>query len=204
MLHQKGYELELIDVKTLALSDVAESLGAYKQVVDLSHRGPVLDYSPDVLVCAHGISAAGWRWREVINTNLTGVWNTIKACEPMEDASIVLIGSMTGHIVGNYPFTGIESYAASKAGLVGLCRQYAVSHAKNNVTCNLVLPGPVQTPMTDAFKKRNPELHKEFFDRCLLRGSTHPQDIAEAVLYLVGAKRVTGQTLVVDGGYTIW
>jgi 3-oxoacyl-[acyl-carrier protein] reductase len=203
LLHQKGYELELIDVKTLALHDTAEALGAHKQLVDLSKRGPILDYSPDVLVCAHGISAAGWRWNDVINTNLTGVWNTIKACEPMKDASIVLIGSMTGHVVGNYGFDGISSYAASKAGLVGLARQYAVEKAKDGVRINVVLPGPTQTPMTDAFYERNPELYEEFFGRTLFPEPILAKHVAEAVVFMAHAEMITGQTLRVDAGYSI-
>lgn len=203
VLHQAGYDLLLIDVKALALSDLADGLGCSYQVVDLGRDSPIVETPPSVVVCSHGISAAGKTWNEVIEVNLNGAWRTIEACLPMKDAAIVLIGSMTGHIVGNYGFTGIASYAASKAGLVGMTRQLAVELAEQNVRVNCVLPGPVETPMTDAFRERNPFLYEEFFHRVPLEGKTQPMDIAQAVLYLVRAKRVTGQTLIVDGGYVV-
>jgi NAD(P)-dependent dehydrogenase (short-subunit alcohol dehydrogenase family) len=121
----------------------------------------------------------------------------------MEDASIVLIGSMTGHVIGNYGFDGISSYAASKAGLVGLARQYAVEKAKDGVRINVVLPGPTQTPMTDAFYDRNPDLYKEFFGRTLFPEPILAKHVAEAVMFMAHAEMITGQTLIVDGGYSV-
>ena len=83
-------------------------------------------------------------------------------------------------------------------------RQRAVELAEYNIRISAVCPGPVVTPMTDKLKKRDYRLYHEFFGRCLLPGVTTPIDIAEAVIYLAHSRRVTGATLVVDGGYTIY
>lgn len=173
-------------------------------VVDLSKNFPSIPKPPDVLVCCHGISPSH-SWNQVIDTNLIGVWRTIESAGEMRNASIILISSMTGVLVGN---PGIQwpvgAYAASKAALVGLAKQLAVERAQYQVTVNCVVPGPVVTPMTDGFREKDPEGYDAFFGRCLLPGYTFAEDIAEAVLYLTTATRVTGTTLVVDGGYTIW
>ena len=198
-LHDEGYTVDQVDIQTMTFD-----FGGERHLNDLGLREPGVRGGPDVLVCSHGVSASGRTWEDVININLGGTIRAIQRCLPMENASIILIGSMTGTLVGNKGILGISDYAASKTALVGLARQLAVELAPKRVRVNVVLPGPVQTPMTDAFRERDPEMYEEFFGRCLLEGKTKPEDVSDAVMYLVGAKRVTGQTLVVDGGYTIW
>jgi len=199
-LQDFGYTLQLFDINPVAGSQI--------EMIDLSKETPHLQRAPDVVVCSHGIGGLGHTWEEVIATNLYGVRNVVEESvrlmlEEEKGGSIVLIASMTGPIVGNKGME-VANYAASKGAVVGYMRQRAVELAEYNIRINAVCPGPVVTPMTDKLKKRDYRLYHEFFGRCLLPGVTTPIDIAEAVIYLAHSRRVTGATLVVDGGYTAW
>ena len=109
----------------------------------------------DIVVANAGIMTAGrlWelspeQWNEVIGVNLTGVWNTIKATVPVlidqgEGGSVILTSSVAG-LVGQ-PFVG--HYAASKHGVVGLCRSLANELGEYNIRVNSVHPVGVNTEM---------------------------------------------------------
>jgi NAD(P)-dependent dehydrogenase (short-subunit alcohol dehydrogenase family) len=192
----------------LQLLDINPAPGSLIEQIDLSRHVPQLRRAPDVLVVSHGIGGVGNTWDTVFDTNVFGVVNTVEEAvrlmlEEKKGGSIVLIASMTGVVVGNKGME-ISNYAASKGAVVGYMRQRAVELAGHNIRINAVCPGPVITPMTDKLKKRDYRLYHEFFGRCLLPGATLSMDIAEAVIYLAHSRRVTGQILVVDGGYTAW
>src|SRR3990167_3457840 len=199
-LQDFGYQLQLLDINPIKGSQIEK--------IDLSKENPRLKRAPDVVVCSHGIGGLGHTWEEVIATNLYGVRNVVEESvrlmlEEEKGGIIVLIASMTGPVIGNKGME-VANYAASKGAVVGYMRQRAVELAAYNIRINAVCPGPVVTPMTDNLKRRDYRLYHEFFGRCLLPGVTTPSDIAEAVVYLAHSRRVTGTTLVVDGGYTAW
>jgi 3-oxoacyl-[acyl-carrier protein] reductase len=88
-------------------------------------------------------------WGDVIDTNLTGAFHTIRRATPAmmkaRYGRIVNVSSASAHI-GQ---AGQANYAAAKAGLVGLTRSVARELARRNITCNVVAPGPIVTSMTD-------------------------------------------------------
>jgi 3-oxoacyl-[acyl-carrier protein] reductase len=89
------------------------------------------------------------QWSAVLETNLTGAFNTIRRATPAmmkaRYGRIVNVSSASAH-VGQ---AGQANYAAAKAGLVGLSRSVARELARRNITCNVVAPGPIVTAMTD-------------------------------------------------------
>jgi 3-oxoacyl-[acyl-carrier protein] reductase len=89
------------------------------------------------------------QWSAVLDTNLTGAFNTIRRATPAmmkaRYGRIVNVSSASAHI-GQ---AGQANYAAAKAGLVGLTRSVARELARRNITCNVVAPGPIVTAMTD-------------------------------------------------------
>ena len=199
-LQDFDYELQLLDINPLPGSQI--------ETIDLSRIEPRLRRAPDVLVVSHGVGGLGNSWEKVFGTNVFGVRNVVEEAvrlmlEEKKGGSIVLLASMTGPIVGNKGMQ-VANYAASKGAVVGYMRQRAVELAEHNIRINAVCPGPVISPMTNKLKERDPKLYDEFFGRCLLPGYTYPMDIADAVVYLAHSRRVTGQTLIVDGGYCVW
>lgn len=138
-------------------------------------------------------------WDEVLNINLRGAFiatrEAAKIMMKQKEGSIVNISSVVG-VVGN---PGQANYAASKAGLIGFTKAVARELASRNVTVNAIAPGFIDTDMT---AKLNEEARKMLLDRIPLGRLGKPEDIAEAVLFLVspGAEYITGQLLNVDGG----
>ena len=141
-------------------------------------------------------------WDLVIDVNLKGAFNFVKACQRgMTKARWGRIVNMSS-IVGLHGAAGQANYAASKAGLIGLTKAIAKELGSRNVTCNAVAPGFIETPMTADL----PEEMREHVVKTTPAGRLGtPKDIAPLVVFLCGdqASYITGQTLTVDGGLTI-
>lgn len=138
-------------------------------------------------------------WQSVINVNLTGTYNCIRAATKsfmkQRSGRIINIASVVGQM-GN---AGQANYAASKAGVIGLTKAVAKEFASRNVNVNAVAPGFIQTAMTD----RLPEKAKEALMSIIPLGRLgQPEDVARAVLFLSSeaSAYLTGQVINVDGG----
>ncbi len=136
-------------------------------------------------------------WDQVIATNLTGVFACTRAAmRPMlkqKFGRIVTISSIAG-LTGN---AGQANYAASKAGVIALMRSVAREVASRQITANVVAPGIIDTEMAH---QMNSEAYKTLVSQVPLGHAGRPEDVADAVWFLVQADYITGQTLVVDGG----
>jgi 3-oxoacyl-[acyl-carrier protein] reductase len=109
--------------------------------------------------------------------------------------SIVLMTSIVG-VTGN---AGQAAYAASKAGLIGLCKSVAKELGSRNIRVNAVAPGFIETAMTE----KMPDAAREFLiKQAALGRAGKPEDVSGVVAFLCSdaAGYITGQTLVVDGG----
>ena len=138
-------------------------------------------------------------WDAVINVNLKGTFNCIKAVSrPMikqRSGKIVSIASIIG-LMGN---AGQANYAASKAGIIALTKTVAKELASRNINANAVAPGFIQTEMT---AKLSEEVKAKMLEAIPLAKLGTPQDVANVCLFLVSeeANYITGQVITVDGG----
>jgi len=172
----------------------------------------------DIVVANAGIApmqSGDDGWRDVIDVNLTGVYNTIKASIPTmvkqgTGGSIVLISSSAGLAGVGSPDAGSVGYVAAKHGVVGLMRVYANLLAGQNIRVNSIHPSAVETPMIDnEFTREWVATMAAATDTPGAMGNAmpveamQPEDIANAVAWLVSeqARYVTGVTLPVDAGF---
>ncbi|AUW94527.1 MAG: 3-oxoacyl-[acyl-carrier-protein] reductase [Sulfobacillus thermosulfidooxidans] len=136
-------------------------------------------------------------WDRVIATNLTGVFACTRAAlKPMlkqRFGRIVTISSIAG-LIGN---AGQANYSAAKAGVIGLMRSVAREVASRQITANVVAPGLIDTEMAHQMA---PEAYNQLISQVPLGRAGRPEDVADAVWFLIQADYITGQTLVVDGG----
>ncbi|MHA1310864.1 MAG: SDR family NAD(P)-dependent oxidoreductase [Candidatus Helarchaeota archaeon] len=183
-----------------------ESSAAVKSAID--HFGKI-----DILVCCAGIlrdsmahKMTEQQWDEVLNVHLKGHWwlchEVIPHMKQEKYGRIVFISSTA--FKGN---RGQANYSSAKAAMVGLAKTLAEELGYLGITANVVAPGLVHTPLTDAFIKSdkskpmiNSILLKRREDIGPLFGTT--QDIANAIVFLSSdrASYITGQVLVVAGG----
>ncbi|WLD13724.1 3-oxoacyl-[acyl-carrier-protein] reductase [Planctellipticum variicoloris] len=163
----------------------------------------------DILVNNAGITRDGLlatmtsdQWRQVIDTNLTGVFNFCQA------ATRTMMSQRYGRVINmssvaaDFSNPGQVNYAASKAGIEGFSRCMATELAKRGVTVNCVAPGFIETDMTVAVVNSFGDKIKQSIP---VRRLGKPEDIANAVHFLASEESsyITGQTLKVDGGLTL-
>ena len=141
-------------------------------------------------------------WREVMDTNVTGAFNCIRAASPhfrsQHYGKIVIVSDHQA----DRPGFGVANYAASKAALEGLTRAAAMELGPANINVNAVAPGFIRT-------ERMAMLPQEVTERAqkhsVLGRLAEPEDVAHVISFLCSdsARHVTGQTLVVDGGLSL-
>jgi 3alpha(or 20beta)-hydroxysteroid dehydrogenase len=139
--------------------------------------------------------------RRILDINLTGVWNGIRAAVPAmtNGGSIVNTSSIDG-IVGT---AGMASYTASKFAVTGMTRTTALELGRRGIRVNAVHPGVIDSPMV----KQAPEHIKQRLDRLMAHQPIprvgRPEEIAYAVLFFASdeSSYCTGSSLVVDGGH---
>jgi NAD(P)-dependent dehydrogenase (short-subunit alcohol dehydrogenase family) len=217
-LRETARMVESLGRKVTARTADVRDAAALERVVSEStdELGPI-----DIVVANAGIAVVGSAgksrdaFRDTIDVNLIGVWNTVMAAAPSMCAAgnggaIVLISSTQGlKGVGGDGTAGVTAYTASKHGIVGLMRSFAHWLAQHNIRVNTLHPTDVETPMimNDAmgeFVGANPAAAAATEN--LLRVSMiQPKDVSDAVVWLVSdqAKYVTGVTLPVDAGLTV-
>ena len=160
----------------------------------------------DCAIHAAGVSrdAVVWKltvddWDFIQAVNLRGAFLLLRHAVPvMRNGSggrVVLIGSINGSR-GKF---GTSAYSASKAGLLGLAKSVAQETARFGILVNVVEPGWVRTPLTEAVPK---EVRDAALAESLVGRFLEPEDVAASVLFLCGpgARFITGQILRVDGG----
>jgi SDR family mycofactocin-dependent oxidoreductase len=204
--------------RCLAVAADVRDQSALGRVVDAaaSEFGPVDILCANAGVLAYGplLDAGNPVWDVNIAVNLTGVYNSIRAVLPTmlgrESGRIIATSSAGGRI--GYP--NLTAYCAAKWGVIGLVKALALEIAPSGVTVNAVVPGMVDTAMTNnpaVFKLFRPDLENPTRDdvedvyRQLTpngAGPIHPDEIAKAVVFLASddAQQITGTSIDVTSG----
>ena len=142
-------------------------------------------------------------WDSVIDINLKGVWLCLKyeiqqMLKQGGGGAIVNMSSVAG-LIGS---AGAATYCASKHGVIGLTKAAALENARSGIRINVVCPAVIETAMAErAFGA--PEVNKRILALHPIGRFGKPMEIAEAVLWMCsdGASFMTGQSLVLDGGF---
>ncbi|MDY2942304.1 MAG: SDR family oxidoreductase [Paludibacteraceae bacterium] len=142
---------------------------------------------------------------KIFDVNFIGAMNIIKQLSKKshrgEYLKIVLIASITA-IVGR---PGVCAYAASKGAIVSAVKTLALEMAPKRININCISPGTILTPLMQNMLDTLTEEQKEERKSGFPLGLGMPTDVANAAMFLLsdGARWITGQNIVVDGGYTI-
>ncbi len=210
MLQQAGAEVHVFDIAEAE----GDTPGTFHQV-DISSSESVqaaVDNLPDdvtLLVNNAGITRdrslakmSDDEWQSVININLGGAFYLTRAMaarmKQQGHGRIVNITSING-MRGKF---GQANYSAAKAGMIGLTKTTARELGPKGVTVNAVAPGMV---LTDMARKLPEEYLKKALDETMLKELALPEDIANAVLFLLSdsARMITGEVIKVDSGQYI-
>ncbi|WP_456441685.1 3-oxoacyl-[acyl-carrier-protein] reductase [Caldithrix abyssi] len=139
------------------------------------------------------------QWQQVIDVNLTGVFNCGKAVSPymvqQQSGKIINASSVVG-LYGNF---GQTNYVAAKSGVIGMTRVWARELGRKGITVNAVAPGFIATEMT---QKVPPNILENIKEKTPLKRLGQPEDIANAYCFLASdeADFINGAVLSVDGG----
>ena len=140
-------------------------------------------------------------WDKVLNVNLKGIFLCSRAVLDFMFAGgrIINISSIASFV----GFEGLVHYCASKGGINSMIRALALELAPKKITVNAIAPGAIETP--GAMKSMTEEVKKQTIAIIPLARFGLPEDIANAVLFLASEKSdyITGQTIIVDGGWTL-
>lgn len=223
-----GANIGLIDVlpevaetaKTLATEMGVEAAGTVADVRDAAALDAAFTTLQeqvgvaDILVTAAGITIWGESisvspedWQRVLDINLNG---TFFACQSFarrllptgRPGSAILISSMSARIVNVPQFQ--TSYSASKAAVTHVARSLAVEWAPARIRVNAVEPGYMLSDMTRQFMDANPDLAEQWRGLIPIGRMGEPADLVGLVRFLASSDSgyITGQPIVIDGGYT--
>jgi 3-oxoacyl-[acyl-carrier protein] reductase len=216
-LHAQGAAVALSGTRREALDALAEELGEGALICPANLSDPAAPAAlieqvekalggPDILVNNAGLTRdmlalrmGDADWQAVLEVDLSAPFRLARAALrgmlKKRWGRIISIASIVG-VTGN---AGQANYAAAKAGLIGLTKSLAQEVAPRGITCNVVAPGFVATPMTDALSEQQ---RAKLTERIPLGRIGEPKDVAAAVAYLASEEAgwVTGQTLHVNGG----
>ena len=182
--------------------DIADSNAVRAAILEFANAPSLLVNNAGVTRDRSIVKMSDADWAAVLNVNLTGSFNMIRAVAPLMVEQgfgrIVNITSING-LRGKF---GQANYSAAKAGLIGLTKAAARELGPKGITVNAVAPGMV---MTDMVRVLPEEIRLAAVDEAVLRELADPQDISNAVLFLLSdaARCITGEILRVDSGQYI-
>ena len=190
-------KIDLSDYKNLQLC-LTELKKKYKKIEYVINAAGVLWFDKDVSLEKIEINT----WDKVFSINLNSIvivlQNILPQMKKNKFGSIVHISSIDALSGDNKPQ---DAYGSSKAALLRLSKSISIQFANKNIRSNSILPGPVETPMQERWKK-NPESKKNLSKAIPLRRVGKPSDIANSTMFLLSDESsfITGTELIVDGG----
>lgn len=216
VLASAGADVMVLDLDAEAAGLTAQEVGCAHRSVNVTDEEAVVEVFDglnrcDILVAAAGSSlrqptleTSRAEWQAIVDINLTGVFLSAReAGRHMVNTgqgSIVVVGSIMGH-AGGAVFPN-PAYHASKGGVANLVRALAIEWAPHNVRVNALAPTFVETPFIRGLLD-NPTLVSEIEQLTPLGRLATVNDLAAGLLYLASpaSAMVTGQNLVIDGGW---
>ena len=190
-------KIDLSNYKNLQLC-LTELRKKYKKIEYVINAAGVLWFDKDVSLEKIEINT----WDKVFSINLNSIVIVLQSILPQmkknKFGSIVHISSIDALSGDNKPQ---DAYGSSKAALLRLSKSISIQFANKNIRSNSILPGPVETPMQERWKK-NPESKKNLSKAIPLRRVGKPSDIANSTMFLLSDESsfITGTELIVDGG----
>ena len=188
---------DLSDHKKLQLC-LKEVKKKYKKIEYVINAAGVLWFDKDISLEKIEINT----WDKVFSINLNSIVIVLQSILPQmkknKFGSIVHISSIDALSGDNKPQ---DAYGSSKAALLRLSKSISIQFADKNIRSNSILPGPIETPMQERWKK-NPESKKNLSNVIPLRRVGKPGDIANSTMFLLSDESsfITGTELIVDGG----
>ncbi len=194
-LRDQNYTCEFMQINAV---DVAAIDKATAAILEKYHTIDILVNNAGITRDKTLLKMTHEEWRQVIDVNLTGVFNCAKAIAPIMVEKKYGRIICTSSIVGVHGAFGQTNYAASKAGIIGMVRTWAKELGKYNITVNAVAPGFIKTDMTDAIPA---DVREQAIQTIPLKRMGLPEDIANAYLFLASEEAgfVSGQVLGVNG-----
>jgi 3-oxoacyl-[acyl-carrier protein] reductase len=195
-LRDQGYSAEFMK---LSVTDIPALEAATQKIIEQYGRIDILINNAGITRDRSLLKMSHEEWTQVLDVNLTGVFNCTKAVVPYmvenKYGRIVCTSSIVG-ITGNF---GQTNYSATKAAIIGMVKTWAKELGKHNITANAVAPGFILTDMTDMIPD---EVRNQTIAGIPAKRMGMPDDIANAYLYLASeeASYVNGHTLSVNGG----
>ena len=223
ILSENNINVLMLDIQNPSKSFLNENINCTYKKVDVTNfrklksiiqkyfkENKSIDYlinTTGVLWFNKDVSAADIKpevWDKVFEINLKSMMHLSKIIIPLMKKNN--FGSMV-HISSVDALSGDDkpqdAYGASKAAMIRLSKSLAIQFADRNIRSNCILPGAVDTPMQNRWKK-NPKAKKNLAKLIPLQRIGRPEDIANAILFLLSdeSQYITGTELIVDGGFT--
>jgi 2-deoxy-D-gluconate 3-dehydrogenase len=189
----------------LDVADPASCRDLVRQTVDRFGRLDILVNNAGMSIRKPPQDYAIAEWQAVLDTNLTGAFACAQAAyAPMKQGGggkIINIGSMYSIFGAAYA----AAYAASKGGLVQMTKSLANAWAKDNIQVNAVLPGWIDTELTQAARRQMEGLYERVLRRTPAGRWGVPEDLAGIAVFLAAPASdfVTGAAIPVDGGFSV-
>jgi len=202
LLRGLGVEAEAIEVD---VADEASVDALVKATVARFGRLDILVNNAGMNIRKPVESLALAEWRQVIDVNLTSAFLMSRACHPVMKkqggGKVINIGSMMSIFGASFA----PAYAASKGGMVQLTKAMAAGWAADNIQVNAVLPGWIDTELTQRARQQVEGLHESVLRRTPAKRWGVEQDMAGVAVFLASSASdfVTGAAIPVDGGYSI-
>jgi 3-oxoacyl-[acyl-carrier protein] reductase len=181
------------------IRDLAQVQAAAQTVFEKYGKIDILVNNAGIVRDSTLLKMTAEQWDEVMDVNLTGVFNCTKAVASLMTQTQygrILSLSSTSGIFGNF---GQTNYVAAKAGVAAMTKTWGRELGKYGITANAIAPGPIATDMLASIPEAQLE---QMIQRIPVKRTGKPEDIAAAALFFCSdeASFITGQTLVVDGG----
>ncbi len=199
LLSEKGLHTKFYKVNTANFQEVEK---ATAEIISATGRIDILINNAGITRDASLQKMTAEQWQQVMDVNLTGVFNCTKAISPFMIQNNYGRIINTSSIIGLYGNYGQTNYAATKAGVIGLTKTWARELGKYNITVNTVAPGFIATDMIATIPEK---VIASMKDKVPLKKLGTPSDVANVYAFLASdeAQFVSGATISVDGGLTI-